>query len=320
MDANGPPAPWLVVVADDGGIDVARNCGILHAWKHGLVRCTSVIATGEGFDHLAEAVRRERKDGAPLPVGLHLNLTEGTAMTGPRPGLTDAAGRFLEGKHDLWRRALAGGIDADVVQREAEAQLARLEDAGLVPGHVDGHQHVHLLPGVREGLAAALRSFPSVRWVRAPREAGPSAAASPGGSWPRIPREQLCADAMALHDQGDRAAAAVFTLVRQAQVLLEGDRRAADALVGLGLVGAFEQDALLAQLTQSAGLGSTARGAPVVVEWMTHPGECDPASVAFSECEQREHERDALCDAGLAREIADLGFRVGSFADVEAAA
>ena len=36
----------LVVVADDGGIDAARNRGILSALERGAVCCTSLIANG----------------------------------------------------------------------------------------------------------------------------------------------------------------------------------------------------------------------------------------------------------------------------------
>jgi hypothetical protein len=68
-------------------------------------------------------------------------------------------------------------LSGRLVQAEIEAEIARQLDAfeaaaGAPPDHVDGHQHVHVLPGVRGPLLAALaRRYPGRRiLVRDPRD------------------------------------------------------------------------------------------------------------------------------------------------------
>jgi hypothetical protein len=70
------------------------------------------------------------------------------------------------------------------IQEEVERQLAKFTDAiGRLPDYIDGHQHVHVLPVVREAViavAAPIRAY--VRSTREPVDASmwrrPSAAES----------------------------------------------------------------------------------------------------------------------------------------------
>lgn len=103
---------------------------------------------------------------APADVGLHLTLTD-------QPPLSAAArrawGERLPPLGRLLAAALARRLPAQGVADEIRAQLDAFEDAwGDAPDHVDGHQHVHVLPGVRERLVAELlRRHPRGRvWVR----------------------------------------------------------------------------------------------------------------------------------------------------------
>jgi predicted glycoside hydrolase/deacetylase ChbG (UPF0249 family) len=91
-----------------------------------------------------------------LDLGLHVNLTEGRALAGPQRTLTDADGLFRYRKEELWRRAAAGEVDPTEVSREVTAQWERAEALGLEATHVDGHNHVHLLPGALEALPAGV--------------------------------------------------------------------------------------------------------------------------------------------------------------------
>lgn len=96
-------------------------------------------------------------------VGLHLTLTDQTLLTAPfgsrRPGI----GALLQRSH-------LGGLDRQGLEREIAAQLDRFEQAyGEMPAFIDGHQHVHLLPGVREALIGVLlHRYPDGQkpWIR----------------------------------------------------------------------------------------------------------------------------------------------------------
>jgi predicted glycoside hydrolase/deacetylase ChbG (UPF0249 family) len=154
----------VVFNADDLGLDAAANEGIERALAAGLVReCSLVVNTA----HTERGVAIARVSGAG--VGLHLNLTEGEALTGPIPGVTDRAGRFLGLKPLLFLSAV--GLVRDV-RREIDAQLARLRELGVSPSHLNGHHHVHVFPGVRDAVAEVARAA-GVRHVRMPIERTP---------------------------------------------------------------------------------------------------------------------------------------------------
>jgi predicted glycoside hydrolase/deacetylase ChbG (UPF0249 family) len=133
---------------------------------------TSVLATSPHWPALAAALtaRRDR-----LAVGLHVNLTLGAPL-GPMPKLAPDGRLPPLGRLIGW--ALAGRLDRAEVRAEIERQLDAFERAlGHPPDHVDGHQHAHVLPGVRRALldALAARGRPSLL-VRDPRDPSPPAA------------------------------------------------------------------------------------------------------------------------------------------------
>ncbi|NNB91407.1 carbohydrate deacetylase, partial [Corallococcus exiguus] len=73
---------------------------------------------------------------------------------------------------------VTGRVRREELERELSAQLFRARELGAKVDHLDGHQHLHLLPGVRsvvEGIAAReglpLRwpdALPRASWLRAP--------------------------------------------------------------------------------------------------------------------------------------------------------
>jgi hypothetical protein len=103
---------------------------------------------------------------AGVGVGLHLDLTEYTVDPGCRASLPN------------WlARTAIGRIDTVRLRREIETQFDRFEaDLGRAPDHVDGHQHVHQLAGVRELVLSVVtsryRALPWIRSTRAPAGAG----------------------------------------------------------------------------------------------------------------------------------------------------
>jgi predicted glycoside hydrolase/deacetylase ChbG (UPF0249 family) len=122
-----------------------------------------------------------------LAVGLHLNLTLGRPMGAMR---RLAAGGAFPGRNALLLRALLGLLDPEEIGGEIERQLDAFEkEIGHAPDHIDGHEHVHVLSGVRQPLLAAVaRRFgrtrpllrdPSDRWqaIAARRTARGKAAA-----------------------------------------------------------------------------------------------------------------------------------------------
>lgn len=133
----------LVVNADDAGFHRATDDAILRCER--IVKSASVAVNGPTA---AEFVARARG----MDLGIHINLTEGMSLAGPHESLTDGEGRFRYAKEEFWSRAVRGEIDPRDVKREVRAQWERGEALGLRATHVDGHNHVHVLPAVREVL------------------------------------------------------------------------------------------------------------------------------------------------------------------------
>ena len=163
-DSDSAPSAFLVVNADDAGVDSARNRGILYAFKWGIVRSASVLS---GWPSSAEFVKAARAVRGPagerIDLGLHLNVTEGVPLVSGHTTLVGSDGKFL-GKFELWKRALNGQIDPAEARREVRAQLDWLDRHGAKVSHLDGHNHAHLLPGIAEAVG---EETPPGLWVRA---------------------------------------------------------------------------------------------------------------------------------------------------------
>ncbi len=110
----------LIVNADDLGSGLARDRGIFAAFTRGIVSSASLLANGPDF---APAAREAQACG--LPVGVHLNLAEGHALTGPIAGLTDSAGTF-PGKAALRNLLVTAQLDREAIHRELLAQVDRV--------------------------------------------------------------------------------------------------------------------------------------------------------------------------------------------------
>jgi predicted glycoside hydrolase/deacetylase ChbG (UPF0249 family) len=152
----------LIVNADDFGVSEGVNRGIAAAHDHGIVTSTSLMATGEAFEH-AVALARSRPR---LAVGVHLVLTEHRPLRGA--GLA-RDGAFPRHVTALLGPALRGALPLDEVRAELDAQICRVRDAGIAIGHLDGHQHVHVLPGVAR-IVAELADAYGIAAVRYPAE------------------------------------------------------------------------------------------------------------------------------------------------------
>ena len=147
----------IILCADDYALTegVSRAIGELAAAQR--LSATSVLVTSA---HWPAGAPRLCVHRGHLSVGLHLDLTLGAPL-GPMPRLAPA-GKF-PGLRGLTARALLGLLDGDEIRAEIGRQLDRFE-AGISapPDHIDGHQHVHALSGVRQVLLETVqRRYPS---------------------------------------------------------------------------------------------------------------------------------------------------------------
>ncbi|WP_107222300.1 ChbG/HpnK family deacetylase [Thauera aromatica] len=165
--SSAPPAPLrpIVVCADDYGLAPGVSDAIIALIRTARLSATSCMTALPGWRAAAPALRQTAVEAA-FDTGLHLTLTDHAPLS-RATGLT-INGRLPPLGH-LLPRALARRLPTAAIRDELRAQLDAFEDAwGAPPDHVDGHQHVHVLPGVREALVAELLDrYPAGRvWVR----------------------------------------------------------------------------------------------------------------------------------------------------------
>ncbi|TPI70074.1 ChbG/HpnK family deacetylase [Mesorhizobium sp. B3-1-3] len=135
------------LIADDYGLAPGVSGAILDLIECGRLTGTSCMT---GFPEWEEAAARIRPFRQRATVGLHLTLTDQIAVTGSSSLAPDGK---LPGLASLALPVRRERIDERDVHAELDAQYDRFTEA-LVgpPDHIDGHQHVHFLPAVRNWL------------------------------------------------------------------------------------------------------------------------------------------------------------------------
>jgi predicted glycoside hydrolase/deacetylase ChbG (UPF0249 family) len=155
----GAAMKTLIVNADDFGICEGVNDAVIDAYVAGSLSSTTLMVNG----HAAAAAAQLARQHAGLGVGLHFNLTLGRPSADPQ----DVASLLLPGgefpaRGVLARRLVLGRVSSAQLAGELDAQLAAFDRLGLVPTHIDSHQHVHAFPQVFDVVARACaeRSLP----------------------------------------------------------------------------------------------------------------------------------------------------------------
>ncbi|XP_064620026.1 carbohydrate deacetylase-like isoform X2 [Lineus longissimus] len=154
----------LIINADDFGYCRQRNNGIVACYKAGGITSASLMVNAS---EAGDAVKQAKQVG--LPIGLHLNLTEGYPVSSKTKdsAITNSEGLFL-GKLGFPEKILSGSFDCDAVRNEIEAQIELFSHmCGALPVHVDGHQHAHVIPGVCEIFASVMQQY-GIKWTRLP--------------------------------------------------------------------------------------------------------------------------------------------------------
>lgn len=153
--------PRLILCADDFGLSRPISETIAALAAEGRINATSCMTACPGWEQDAPLLHDLP---AGVQVGLHLTLTGETPLTEMPNFAPD--GR-LPDIDPLSRQAVLGRVALDEVAVEVWAQFGAFARAmGRAPDFVDGHQHAHLLPGIRSiVLAEVARSAPQA-WIR----------------------------------------------------------------------------------------------------------------------------------------------------------
>ncbi|MGQ9898320.1 MAG: ChbG/HpnK family deacetylase [Acidobacteriota bacterium] len=287
----------LIVNADDFGMCVGVNTGVLRAHHAGIVTSTTIMANGLAFD---DAVARLR-DAPRLGVGIHLVLLGGKpvappsavrSLLGPDDTLPNDFGLFL-------RRLVRRELRPAEIKVEFCAQVEKVLSAGLQPTHLDSHKHTHAHPQVLEVLLQVAESY-GIRALRRPHEHltfASLAGLRPSSTLTFIKQK---ASALALV----RYAADFERRLRMTKL------RAPDAFFGFAHTGLLNPT-LICYLLSLLPIGTS--------ELMCHPSEMDDTLRHYPTRlkSARARELAALTDAQVQAEVARQNIQLVSFAHLD---
>jgi predicted glycoside hydrolase/deacetylase ChbG (UPF0249 family) len=263
-------AARLILNADDFGLTRGINRAIAELFHAGALTSATLMATGPAFADAVAIVLAH----PGLGVGCHIVLTDGTPLSPPEtiPTLLGADGKnFRASANGFFLAALRGKISPSEIEREALAQIRKLQGAGIAVTHVDTHKHTHVLPQVARPVLAAAEAA-GIRAIRNPFEEHWSLAL---GNSPLISRLKL----RILHSLRPRFFA--LPQVRDGRIVTT------DGTIGISATGSLDANTLRAALHALPG---------GLWELVCHPGynDRDLDAVTTRLRETRDIEREAL--------------------------
>jgi hopanoid biosynthesis associated protein HpnK len=281
----------LIVNADDLGWTAGVNRGIAEAHRNGIVTSTSLLANGNAFQQGVELARAT----PGLSVGVHLNLSDGAPLA-PRElvtSLLNDKGVFEGGPESLLLRLARRAIVLSEIEEEWNAQIETVCATGIEPTHLDGHKHVHMLPGLFE-IALRLAKRHGIGAVRVSHEASSLRSALSSGEK---------RNSGVVMKQGVQARG-LKLLARDAREMAEHAGIAtADYFCGIAQTGELTREGV-EQLLRNLPEGTT--------ELMCHPGyvDSDLEKSATRLQDSRRLEVEILTDTGIRNLVASQGIRL----------
>jgi len=255
-----------VLTADDYGIAPGVGRAIRDLLERGRLSATSCMVVSPDFP-TEGLVLRPYLDHAD--VGLHLTLTHDRSFG------------------YIMIEAFGGRLDAKAVTAEVDRQLVLFERViGRPPDFIDGHQHVHLLPVVRDAVAEAAARL---------------------GAYLRLTNEPLSR----IHRTGVAVGKATFLSLLARALARDAARRGLAHNHGFRGVRSFVEPEPFRALFQRM-----VAGAPAGTIVMCHPGQVDEAlKVRDGVIETREEEYRYLASEEFPADLAATGLRLARFKD-----
>lgn len=283
----------LIINADDFGLTSGVNRAIAEAGRQKALTSATMMANAPAFAEAAELA----KSVTGLKTGCHVVLIDGVPVAHNLQSLTDGTSRFRRSLTDFARAALSKRLAVDEIQREAEAQIRKIQSQGIALTHVDSHKHTHMFPHVLRPVLRAARAC-GIRAVRNPFE--------PLRSWPR--RLVAATPGLWLRSGGVLAFELFAGEFRKA--ITENDMLTTDGTVGIAVTGKLNQKTLLAILA------SLPEG---TWELVCHPGypDADLKAAGTRLVDSRQVELEALTAEETQKIMSDRGIELISYADLK---
>jgi predicted glycoside hydrolase/deacetylase ChbG (UPF0249 family) len=165
----------VIFTADDLGIDIPINDGIIETYRKGILKSSALLMN---VPHTDQGIKYA-KENPGLEIGLHLSIVEGISLRGKDSSITDPK-RYFDNKVCLLRdwksfikKYLTRNLNYTELREELELQIIEfLKHFQHIP-FLNGTQHMHILPGVWRIVFELCRKY-NVKAVRLPKIQGPS--------------------------------------------------------------------------------------------------------------------------------------------------
>lgn len=158
---------YLIVNADDFGIDEEINRGIAECFRDGIVRSVSIVSNGLAFEDALNLVKKNTDIG----IGVHLCLV-GERSILPKekiPSIVDDKSFLSKNYRHFLYKICSNKVNLLEVKDELEAQMKKVLDTGIMPTHLDSHQYTHLIPPIFNIVIQLAKKF-NIKWMRYPKE------------------------------------------------------------------------------------------------------------------------------------------------------
>ena len=282
----------LIVNADDFGLTSGVNRAILEGNRSGIVTSATLMANAKATNAAIDLAKAE----PTLKTGCHVVLIDGVSLAANLPSLTQSSQRFRTSLKQFAIAAVRGQIAADEIQQEAEAQIRKLQSAGITLTHLDSHKHTHMFPHILRPMVRAAKAC-GIRAIRNPFE--------PIRCWPTgmvfgSPRLWL-------------RSAGVMTLQMFAaefwRILNDEGMVSTDGTVGIAVTGLLNQQKFL-EILAALPYG--------IWELVCHPGysDSDLKAAGTRLTQSREIELSALTSEETKRALARHEIELISYADL----
>lgn len=147
----------VIINADDLGLSSKVNKAIGDALKNGFITSSTILANSNTWEEIHEIVKNNKN----ASFGIHLNLTQGDAITQncilQKYGITDKDNRFTN-----WRNNTICFTEEllQAIFEEWDAQVNRVINEQNIPiSHIDGHHHIHTLDVLQPCLMRLTKKY-----------------------------------------------------------------------------------------------------------------------------------------------------------------
>lgn len=151
----------LIINADDLGFSKSINFAIKEAHQMGFLTHASLMANTHYYDHAVEEVVQQCNN---LKVGLHVNLTCGKSLI---QNSIIAKNGNLNWTFEQLLFLRKNKLVLETIEKEIEAQILKLKHNNINISHIDGNEHVHIIPSINKIVKklAQKHNIPRIREI-----------------------------------------------------------------------------------------------------------------------------------------------------------